>query len=285
MTSFAAKLLRILGATVLTLALSHSGAMQAGEKATIHVSAAASVTGIMEKAARAFEKEHGVTVALNLGASGTLAKQVEQGAPCDYFLSAAENWATYLQKAGLLPSPKIIACNRLVIIAPKDSAMKAPSFESGAAAPAVADGEKVAIGDPASVPAGQYAKEAFGKLGWWPALDKNMVLTKDVRAALRMVELGEAAFAVVYATDAAASANVKVVATIPQTLHAPVTYHAGLTKAASPYATAFAAYMDSPAVAALFVEAGFTLPAATAPAKDAAPKEPRAAKKTGTKAE
>jgi molybdate transport system substrate-binding protein len=152
--------------------------------------------------------------------SGTAARQIAAGAPADLLLVAESSW---LAVAGPRLGPGVvIAGNRLVLIAPDDSpllvALDGP-------APSVA---RVAIADPASVPAGRYAQEALHGLGWWQAWQPRLIPTGDVRMALRLVASGEADLGLVYASDAGASTGVRMLAEIPEQLHQPIRYHAAV---------------------------------------------------------
>jgi len=188
------------------------------------------------KIAAQFERETGTKVRLSFGASGTLARQIEQGAPCDLFLSAAPEWVDVLT----VRARRDLLRNRLVLVAP-----------SPGPPPTDAPRGRVAIADPDRAPAGRYAKEALTRLGWWEVL--NVIPTEDVRACLRLVELGEVDWGVVYATDARASR--KVFARMD--LDAAVVYPAALlTEAGEP----FDRYLGGAGAQALFREAGF-LPA------------------------
>jgi molybdate transport system substrate-binding protein len=119
---------------------------------------------------------------------------------------------------------------------------------------------RIAIGDPASVPVGMYARQAFTAVGWWGWMEPRLAPTADVRAALRLVEAGEVACGVVYATDAKASASkVEIIAPIPADLHAPVRYPAAATTGAGPAALAFLAHLTGPEARPVYERYGFTV--------------------------
>jgi molybdate transport system substrate-binding protein len=189
----------------------------------VRVFAAASLAQVLEEATRDFE---GAEVAINAGSSAGLARQIEQGAPADLFLSAHPRWVARLRESALLDaaSERVLLGNRLVWIAPAGTQGTAPAL----GAPAPAEG-RVALGDPEHVPAGAYGREALTALGWWQALESRCVLAADVRAALALVERGECAFGVVYASDAHASARVVVLGAFPSSSHTPIRYVAALT--------------------------------------------------------
>jgi molybdate transport system substrate-binding protein len=250
---------------LLILSLIGTAALHAGD-AEITVFAAASTTDALGEIAKNYEQANHVTVAISFAASSTLAKQIQNGAPADVFLSADEKWADYLEQKRLLKSGTRVdlLSNYLVVIVPAGKPF-AVKFDKDFDFAAAFTG-RLAVGDPSNVPAGLYAKEAFTKLGWWAALEPRLAPTADVRASLKLVELGEADAGVVYATDAQASTKVQVVGVIPEDLHTPVRYPLALTKDARPAATAFAAYVAGPDGAKVFAKYGF-VPLAVAPTK------------------
>jgi molybdate transport system substrate-binding protein len=229
----------------------------AGESVTVF--AAASLTTGLTEIATAYQQATGVRIITSFAASSTLAKQIEHGAPADLFISADLSWMEYLiarQQIEVASRIDLLG-NALVVIAPagKVFAMKTePGFDL-----ASAFAGRFAIADPASVPAGVYGKAAFTKLGWWAAIEPRLAPAQDVRASLRLVETGECDAGLVYATDAAGSAKVAVVATIPANLHPPVRYPFALTTNAKPAARAFLAHLGGPAAAAVFRRLGFTV--------------------------
>ncbi len=227
---------------------------------TITVFAAVSTTETMKVVAKTYEQTHQLTVVCSFASSSTLAKQIEQGAPADVFLSADAKWMDYLaeRQALAIGSRSDLLGNELVIIAPRGQSL-AITPEKGFAIAAAFSG-RLAIGDPTHVPAGIYTKEAFVRLGWWDALSERLAPMADVRAALKLVELGEADAGVVYATDAKASNKVSVVAVIPSALHQPIRYPLALTVTAKPAAQEFLTYLHSPAAMVVFSAAGFTIP-------------------------
>ncbi|MCB2226443.1 MAG: molybdate ABC transporter substrate-binding protein [Desulfarculaceae bacterium] len=195
--------------------------------------AAASTTNAVNQINQAFTKATGIKVTASFASSGTLAKQIANGAPADVFLSANVKWMDYLDKGGsLAPGTRSdLLRNRLVLIAPAKSPV-----QSVAVKPAtdplklLGKGGFLAMGDPRHVPAGAYAKQAMITLGWWPKLDKHLALTANVRAALMLVERGEAALGAVYATDAKISQQVNVVGVFPADTHKPIVYPVALVK-------------------------------------------------------
>jgi molybdate transport system substrate-binding protein len=250
---------------LLILSVVCTGVLRAGD-ADLTVYAAASVTDALGDIAKAYEESTHVHVVGVFAASSTLAKQIENGAPADLFISADEKWADYLDKKNLLKggTRADLLANRLVVIAPAGKPF-AVKFEKGFDFAGAFKG-RLAVGDPTNVPAGIYAKEAFSKLGWWNVLEPRLAPAADVRAALKLVELGEADAGVVYASDAKGTAKVEVIGTVPEDLHTPVRYPLALTASAKPTAAAFAAYLAGPEASAAFAKRGFQ-PLAAAAAK------------------
>lgn len=179
-------------------------------------------------------------VAISYGGSGTLARQVAAGAPVDVVILAAADWMDWLSAQGVLEGEATsIASNRLVIVGPPGA--ESLPLEEGAILERLG-AERLAIGEPTSVPAGRYAQEALESLGLWPALANRLLAASDVRAALAYVEGGDAPLGVVYASDAVGS-SVEVVAEVPPESHAPIAYPAAITRDASPDARKFLAYI------------------------------------------
>ena len=191
----------------------------------ISLSAAASLKEALNELADSYARRHpGVTIRRNFAATGTLAKQIEQGAPVDLFVSANQEWLKYLQERGLLDAGSIalLARNGLVFVGlPQTRATAMRELPSLA---------RIAIGSPRSVPAGQYALEAIRKSGIERHLSGRLVQTRDVREALLYAQRGEVDGAFVYRSDALlARAPLKILFSIPEMLHGPITYPAALT--------------------------------------------------------
>ncbi len=236
------------------------------------VAAAASLKDVLAAAADAYRADTGGSVAFTFGASGTLAAQIRQGAPVDLYLSADARTVDRLADAGaiLLETRATVAGNRLVIVAPADSAADSAAdsgADSGAdplASPADLAGPgfaKIAAGEPTAVPAGRYAAQAFARLGLTEALRPKLVYAADVRQALAYAAAGEVDAAVVYASDArAAAGKVRVLATIDPALHDPIHYDAAVVAGSknAAAARAFLDYLRSPAGRAVFARYGFS---------------------------
>lgn len=225
------------------------------------VLAAASLQDALTEAADAWAAEGHARPVLSFAASSALARQVEGGAPADLFLSADEEWMDALAAKGLIDpaSRKSFLGNRLVLIAPA-SAKTALGIKPGMAIGAALGDGRLAIADPAGVPAGRYGKAALTALGVWPEVAERIAVAENVRAALALVERGEAPLGIVYETDAAVSKKVRVIGAFPASSHPPITYPiARLKTASSPDAEAFRAYLVGPALP-IFRARGFTAP-------------------------
>jgi molybdate transport system substrate-binding protein len=210
----------------------------------------------MEEACRGFEAATGTRVECSFAASSTLARQIEQGAGADLFLSADERWASYLSERGLALARRDLLGNRLVVVAPTDSRLRLQTL-ADLERPEV---RRLAIGLD-SVPAGHYARQALQKAGVWDPLESRVREAGDVRAALAYVSNGEVDAGIVYATDAAATGKVQLLLRVPDDLHTPVRYPIVLVRqtAAHPQARQLYDYLAGDAAAAAFRRAGFTI--------------------------
>jgi molybdate transport system substrate-binding protein len=168
---------------------------------------------------------------ISYAASSALAKQIEQGAPADLFISADTDWMDYVEKKGLIQTDTRIdlLANKIVLIAPRDSKVTVDVRQGFDLAKALGGG-KLAMANVDSVPAGKYGKAALEKLGAWDGVKGSIAQAENVRAALLLVARGEANLGIVYSTDAAAEPNVKIVGTFPAGSHPPIIYPAALTK-------------------------------------------------------
>ena len=230
------------------------------EKPAITVFAAASTADLVTAFAQRYEAQTGVRVRCSFAASSTLARQIAHGAQADVYLSANPLWMDYLQANGLIEpdTRRDLLTNRIVLITPKDAPLSIEISPGGEHA--IAIGERVAIGDPEHTPAGIYARQALEHLGWWDEVDDRLIPAVDVRAALRLVELGEADAGIVYATDAASSTAVTIIAAFPPESHDPIRYPVALCREASPAARAFLDDLAAPQAAELITSFGFDLP-------------------------
>ena len=198
---------------------------------------------------------------ISYGSSGTLAKQIQGGAPADLFISADQKWMDVLAKDGAIDSKtrETLLGNELVLVEPADATATLKIVKGFDLAGALGDG-KLAVCTVSSCPAGIYGKEALEKLGIYKAVEPKLAQADNVRAALLLVARGEAKFGIVYATDAKAEPKVKVVDTFPASSHTPIVYPVAIIKGAkSQDAAAFEAYLHAPAAKAILTEQGFTV--------------------------
>ena len=213
------------------------------ETITVNVLAAASLTDVMGELEQMYETEHpGIDLVFSFAGSGALQTQIEEGAPADIFISAAETQMNNLRDEGLIDNSSIrnLLINKVVLIVPEESDTGLDSFEGVTADNIV----MIGLGDPESVPAGKYAEQIF-----------------DVRTVLRWVEAGEVDCGVVYSTDALTADAVTVVAEAPEGSHDPVVYPAGIISGSevSSQAEEFLAYLEGSEASSVFESYGFTM--------------------------
>jgi molybdate transport system substrate-binding protein len=223
------------------------------------VFAAASMKTALDAVAAAWQADTGKTVSIAYASSATLAKQIEQGAPVDIFVSADLKWMDYLEKAKLIRAGtrRNLLGNKLVLIEPGDADGKLEIAKGFDLAGAAGDG-KIAVCMIDSCPAGIYAKEALESLGVFAGVEAKLAQVDNVRNALNLVSRGEAKFGIVYATDARADPKVKVVGTFPASSHSPIVYPVALVAASeNPDAAFFLAYLASRAAIQIFLEQSF----------------------------
>jgi molybdate transport system substrate-binding protein len=246
-------------AVVMTLIGSTVACHRTG-RISLTVSVAASLQDAITEIEATYQQtqEH-VDFRNNFGGSGTLARQIEDGAPADLFLSASARPVDDLVAKGLVVAGTRhdLLQNSLVLIAPLDS--KLSGFQ-GLAANSI---RLIAMGDPSSVPAGRYGRQTLAALNLLNRVQKKLVLAKDVRQVLTYVETGNADAGLVYATDAETSARVRVIATAPESAHEPIVYPVVVIKGSRDEAAArrFAYYLESSAAKAIFRKRGFTIAA------------------------
>lgn len=229
----------------------------------ITVFAAASLKNALDAIARDWQAETGHTVVIAYGGSPALARQIEEGAPADIFISASKTWIDRLAEGRMIRpgTRRDLLGNTLVLVASgKDKAPVeiGPGFDLK---PLLGDGKlSMALVD--SVPAGQYGKEALEKLGVWPSVEASVAQSENVRAALALVATGEAPFGIVYASDAiaddAAGDKVTVVGTFPADSHKPIVYPAAVVATSTkPEAQAFLDHLSSETSGRIFEGQGF----------------------------
>lgn len=238
-----------------------SGTAQAQSKELV-IFAAASLKNALDEAAAGWVKESGKPAPkISYAASNALAKQLEQGAPADIFMSADLDWMDYAAGKSLIkPETRVsLLANRIALVAAKDSTAKIELTPGVDLAGAIGS-SRLAMGNVDSVPAGKYGKAALEKLGGWDKVKDKVAQADNVRAALLLVSRGEAPLGIVYTTDAAADPQVKIVATFPEDSHPPIIYPVAVTKdSANPDAQAFLTYLRGPAAKGAFEKQGFTV--------------------------
>lgn len=223
------------------------------------VLAAASLQESLTAAADAWVARHHARPLLSFAASSALARQIESGAPADLFISADEAWMDDVAAHGLIRrgTRRSFLANRLVLVAPTATARPVAIAPGFPLARLLGTG-RLAMGEPTSVPAGKYGRQALTRLGIWAAVAPKVAGAENVRAALALVERGEAPFGIVYASDARASRAVRVAGVFPAGSHAPITYPvAQLTASTAPEADAFRRFLVSPAGTSIFARYGF----------------------------
>ena len=227
------------------------------------VYAAASLGTVLEEIGAGWRAANpGKGLKFNFAASSTLARQIEQGAPADLFASADQEWMDYLASRRLIAADtrKSMLGNRLVLVVPADSKLNVELKAGVDFAALLGPNGRLATGDPASVPVGKYAQAALTSLGAWPAVEPRLARAENVRAALALVERGEAPLGIVYATDAAVAPKVRIAGTFPVGSHTAITYSfAALAGRDSAAARAFLTYLGGPEATAAFRKAGFSL--------------------------
>jgi len=222
----------------------------------VNISAAASLREVVTELADGFARKNpGTRFVKNFGGSGTLARQIESGAPVDIFIPANTEWMEYLGNRKLMKSTSIgtFAYNALVFVGNPSRKVRGVQDLAGL--------DRVAIGSPKSVPAGEYAVEAFRKAGIDKLLAKKLIIAKDVRESLMYAERGEVDGAFVYRTDALQARKAKILFTVPQELYPRVTYPMGLTAsgAGNSDAEAFYRYLQGKDAKAVLARYGFVL--------------------------
>lgn len=227
--------------------------------AELNIAAAISLKDTLERLAAGFEKrENNVKIVFNFASSGDLMAQIEQGAPADIFISAGKKQMDSLEQKGIIDinSRFNLIGNDLVVVVPRTSKLSISKIEDLASASGV---EKIAIGEPGVVPAGQYAKESLGTANVWSTIQDKLVMTKDVRQALNYVETGNIDAGLVYKSDAASSRGVKIALVVPDSYHKLIVYPAAVinTSHQKRLAAGFADYLKSGVALETFKNFGF----------------------------
>lgn len=225
---------------------------QAASDDRLLVFAAASLTETVSAIAKAFEASTGVRTVVSFAGTQQLARQLDAGAPASIFISADEDWLSWVRQRGLLAddAAQVFASNRLVLAVRNE-------VENWSDAEALLTQSRFAMADPQAVPAGRYARQALISKGWWEKAKGNAVFGENVRVTLKRVSLGEVSSAIVYATDAAVDPDVRAVYTFDATDHAPIRYHAAVTRSAPEEAVSFLKFLDTAQVQTILKGAGF----------------------------
>ena len=227
----------------------------------VNVFAAASLKTALDDATKVWKAQSGNDVVATYGSSAALAKQIAAAAPADIFISADLAWMDDVAKKNLIKpeSRKNLVGNTLVLVAVAGTGLKIELGKDSNLAASLG-GEKLAVGDVKSVPAGKYAKSALESLGLWSSVEPNLVMQENVRSALALVARGEARLGIVYGSDAVAESKVQVVANFPETSHKPIVYPATIIAASTnPDAQTFLTFLFSEEAQLIFKANGFTL--------------------------
>lgn len=249
-------------ATLLSLALAFSVADEASAAPTVRIFAAASLADALDAASRRYESNREVDVVPIYAASSTAARQIAHGAPADLYVSAQRQWMDWLAGQGIaLHARDDLLRNRLALVASAASGIRdyAPGSHERPLVSLLDSGERLAVGDPAHVPAGIYARQALASLGEWDALSERLARADNVRAALALVERGETPLGIVYRTDARAADRVVRLGLFPDRSHAPIVYPVALVGTSpDPAARAFREWLAGREAMAIFAAYGFT---------------------------
>ena len=249
---------RLVAITAIFAAL--MSAPRAAVQDEITVFAAASMKNALDDVDTAFTKATGVKVNASYAASSALAKQIEQGAPADVFVSADIKWMDYLAGKKLIKPETCVNLlgNKLVLIAPADFRLAKMKIEKGFDIASLAGNGRIAVADTKAVPAGLYAKAALENLGSWTAAEPKLAQGENVRAALAFVARGETPLGIVYETDAKIEPKVKMVGTFPDTSYPPVTYPVAAIAAAKPVTARYLRFLGSGEAKSIFERYGFS---------------------------
>jgi molybdate transport system substrate-binding protein len=246
-------------AAMLAVFIALGGAPALAQDKSLTVFAAASMKNALDDIDAAYSGKTGVRITVSYAASSTLAKQIEQGAPADVFISADTDWMDYAVSKNAINAPTRVNLlgNSLVLIAPNDSKIDDVKIEPGFDLAKLAGDGRIATGDVSAVPVGKYAKAALEKLGAWQAAQPKFAMADSVRAALTLVARGEATLGIVYATDAKVEQGVRIVGTFPPDSHPAIVYPVAATTTANPQAAEYLAFLRSSIAKSTFEKYGF----------------------------
>ena len=259
MKMFQYRLFRTAFLLLLVLGIVLSSCRQPTDSNKVRLFVAAGLVEAVDSLTKLYKVGTDVKFEINAASSGTLAKQIEQGAPVDIYFSANTSWMDYLKEKSLLNDTrhKAFAENRLVLITSEFNQLDSSKLAD--LPQLLTDNKKLALGKPEHVPAGKYAKEALTELNIFDSLQQTIIFTKDVRAALILVEMGEAEYAIVYKTDAISSDKAKILSTIKEELHSKIDLSIGLIETKNRCAKAFYEFVFSPGAKDVFKHLGYKL--------------------------
>ncbi|MBT5373840.1 MAG: molybdate ABC transporter substrate-binding protein [Rhodospirillaceae bacterium] len=218
----------LFGVTLCLLVL--TSLARAGES-RIMVCAASSLTAPLTEIAQKFDAERAYSVSLSLAASATLARQIIEGAPCDLFISASPAWMDYIAEDRDIEihDRRKLLTNALALVAPRSEVeLSSATGIEAIITKRLGRNDRFAMGDPAYVPAGIYGREALQSLGLWEKFSRRLAPAANDRAALALIERGEAPVGIVYASDAHANPSIELLAIFPASSHQPIIYEAAL---------------------------------------------------------
>jgi molybdate transport system substrate-binding protein len=227
---------------------------------SLTVFAAASMKNALDDIDAAYTAKTGIKIVASYAASSALAKQIEQGAPADIFVSADTDWMDYAISRKTINEPTRVNLlgNSIVLIAPKNSKIDNVTIGPGFDLAKLAGDGKIATGDVKAVPVGKYARAALEKLSAWQAAEPKFAMAESVRAALTLVARGEAELGIVYATDARVEPGVKIVGTFPADSHPAIIYPVAATTTARADAADYLAFLRSSVAKTILEKYGFT---------------------------
>lgn len=245
----------------IVLGIMFGGVFQAAaqDQGEVIVFAASSLRNALDDAGAAWSQAEGKTVTFSYAGSSALARQIEEGAPADVFISADLDWMAHLDQRNLIRAGTEIRLlgNRIVLIAHGDGDAEI-EIVPGFGLDELLGEERLAMANVDAVPAGRYGKAALEALGVWNAVEEKVAQAENVRAALMLVALGEAPFGIVYQTDAAAESGVRIVGVFPEETHPPIIYPAAVTaESANTDADLFLEFLQSSTARDIFETHGF----------------------------